>query len=70
MDYIDNYILDGEHVLISEDGENLRSRNTSIAFKAFGKFWVNNHYHILKGNEVFFNDWIVYYFKNLDIMDL
>ncbi|MEQ3656257.1 MAG: restriction endonuclease subunit S [Dokdonia sp.] len=67
VDYIDDYIFEGEHVLISEDGENLRSRNTPIAFKANGKFWVNNHAHILKGNEPFLNDWIVYHFANLDL---
>jgi len=67
VDYIDDYIFDGEHVLISEDGENLRSRNTPIAFKADGKFWVNNHAHIVKGKKPFLNDWIVYYFKNIDV---
>ena len=34
---------------MSEDGENLRSRKTPIAFLADGKFWVNNHAHILQG---------------------
>lgn len=67
VDYIDNYLFEGEHVLISEDGENLRSRQTPIAFKANGKFWVNNHAHIVKGKKPFLNDWLVYYFKNLDI---
>jgi type I restriction enzyme S subunit len=51
VDYIDDFKLDGEYVLISEDGENLRTRNTSIAFKASGKFWVNNHAHIVKGKK-------------------
>lgn len=67
VDYIDGYIFDGEYVLISEDGENLRSRQTPIAFKADGKFWVNNHAHVIKGKEPFLNDWIVYFFQNFDI---
>ena len=67
VDFIDDFIFDGEHVLISEDGENLRSRNTPIAFKAKGKFWVNNHAHIVKGKEEFLNNWIVYHFSNLDL---
>jgi type I restriction enzyme S subunit len=66
VDFIDDFIFEGEHVLISEDGENLRSRKTPIAFKADGKFWVNNHAHILKGKEDFLNDWIVYHFANMD----
>lgn len=67
VDYIDNYLFEGEYVLISEDGENLRSRNTPIAFKADGKFWVNNHAHIVKGKKELLNDFIVYYFSNLNI---
>ena len=45
IDYLNDFIFDGEYVLISEDGENLKSRQTPIAFKAIGKFWVNNHAH-------------------------
>jgi type I restriction enzyme S subunit len=47
IDYIDDYIFDGRYLLIAEDGENLRSRNTPLAFFASGKFWVNNHAHII-----------------------
>ncbi|MCR6649999.1 MAG: restriction endonuclease subunit S [Cellvibrionaceae bacterium] len=67
VDYIDDFIFDGEYVLISEDGENLRTRNTPIAFKASGKFWVNNHAHILKCRESCLSNIIIYYFKNLDL---
>ena len=55
IDSVEGYIFEGEHLLVSEDGENLRSRNTPIAFRADGKFWVNNHAHILKGKEPFCN---------------
>jgi len=51
VDYVDGYIFDGEHLLIAEDGENLRTRQTPIAFRACGQFWVNNHAHIVVGNE-------------------
>lgn len=51
VDYIDNFIFEGLHLLVAEDGENLRSRKTPIAFLADGQFWVNNHAHILQGNE-------------------
>ena len=67
IDYIDDFIFEDEHVLVSEDGENLRSRNTPIAFKADGKFWVNNHAHILKGKKDFHNNLIIYYFQNLNL---
>jgi type I restriction enzyme S subunit len=48
IDYVNDYIFDGEYLLISEDGANLLSRSTPIAFIAKGKFWVNNHAHVLK----------------------
>ncbi|MCF8380146.1 MAG: restriction endonuclease subunit S [Bacteroidales bacterium] len=67
IDSVDDYIFEGEHVLVSEDGENLRSRKTPIAFLANGKFWVNNHAHILKGKKNFYNKLIVYYLENLDL---
>jgi type I restriction enzyme, S subunit len=67
FDYLNDYIFDGEYVLISEDGENLKSRKTPIAFKVDGKFWVNNHAHIVKGKEELINEFIVYYFANLDL---
>jgi type I restriction enzyme S subunit len=50
IDYVSEYIFDGEYLLIAEDGENLRTRATPIAFIAGGKFWVNNHAHVVRGN--------------------
>ncbi|WP_123727964.1 restriction endonuclease subunit S [Pseudomonas protegens] len=51
VDFVDGYIFDGDYLLIAEDGENLRTRQTPVAFMASGKFWVNNHAHIVTGNE-------------------
>lgn len=48
IDDIDDFLFDGEYLLIAEDGANLLSRSTPIAFKATGKFWVNNHAHIVQ----------------------
>lgn len=67
IDYIDDYVFDGEYILISEDGENLRSRSTPIAFSAFGQFWVNNHAHILKEKEIGYNYLIICHFSQLDL---
>ncbi|WP_227715218.1 restriction endonuclease subunit S [Marinobacter sp. 1-3A] len=67
VDYIDDYIFDGTYLLISEDGENLRSRKTPVAFKAHGKFWVNNHAHILEEKEEGILDYLEYYFSQLDL---
>jgi len=48
IDTIDEYLFDGDYLLIAEDGANLLSRSTPIAFRANGKFWVNNHAHIIQ----------------------
>ncbi len=48
IDYVDDYLFDGRYLLVSEDGENLNSRKTPIAFFASGRFWVNNHAHIIR----------------------
>jgi type I restriction enzyme S subunit len=50
VDRVDSYLFDGEYLLVAEDGENLRTLQTPIAFLATGKFWVNNHAHVLRGN--------------------
>jgi|AntAceMinimDraft_1070359.scaffolds.fasta_scaffold02424_4 type I restriction enzyme S subunit len=51
VDHVHDYLFDGLHLLVAEDGENLRSRKTPVAFLADGKFWVNNHAHILLAND-------------------
>ena len=50
VDYVDGYIFNEPLLLISEDGANLISRNTPIAFSVDGKIWVNNHAHIIRFN--------------------
>jgi type I restriction enzyme S subunit len=47
IDYIDDYIFDGEYVLLAEDGGSY-GRFESSAYVMRGKFWVNNHAHILQ----------------------
>jgi type I restriction enzyme S subunit len=48
IDYIDDFIFDGEYVLLGEDGANIVTRSTKLAFIVKGQFWVNNHAHIMK----------------------
>ena len=47
IDKVDKYLFDKELLLIGEDGANLINRSTPIAFIAKGKYWVNNHAHVL-----------------------
>ena len=48
IDKVEDFIFDDELLLIAEDGANLVLRNLPLAIIARGKFWVNNHAHILK----------------------
>ena len=48
IDYVQDYIFDEDLILIAEDGANLLSKSTPLAFVATGKYWVNNHAHILE----------------------
>ena len=58
IDKVEAYHFDGTYILIAEDGANLLTRSKPLAFLATGKFWVNNHAHILKprwgGDDTFF----------------
>ncbi|WP_347274615.1 restriction endonuclease subunit S [Candidatus Kuenenia sp.] len=47
IDKIDGYTHEGKNLLIGEDGANLVARSTPVAFIADGKYWVNNHAHVL-----------------------
>ncbi len=67
IDWIDDYIFDGEYLLVAEDGENLKSRKTPIAFMANGKFWVNNHAHIVRGNDKADTRFLMYTLQRMDI---
>ena len=60
VDYVDDYIFDGKYILIAEDGENLKSNNKSICTLATGKYWVNNHAHIIEGNDETNTDFLYY----------
>src|SRR5690606_26020730 len=48
IDSIDAYLFDESLVLVGEDGANLVLRSTPLAFVAEGKYWVNNHAHVLR----------------------
>ena len=50
IDYIDDFIFDGEYLLIAEDGENLKSQKQNVAQIARGKYWVNNHAHVVESD--------------------
>ncbi len=53
MDYVDDYLFDGTYILMGEDGTVINEDDTPVIQYVTGKFWVNNHAHILKGTNGF-----------------
>ena len=58
MDYVDNYIFDGIFTLIGEDGSVVKDNGLPFVQYVWGKFWVNNHAHILQGKNGFSTEMI------------
>ena len=67
VDYVEDYLFDGEYLLISEDGANLVARSTPIAFSIHGKNWVNNHAHVLKFTDSSLQKFVEFYLNGLDL---
>ena len=66
VDYVSDYIFDEELVLLSEDGANITDRNYPVCFLASGKYWVNNHAHVLKVNAENENNFICNSLERMD----
>ena len=69
IDYVDDYLFEGKYLLIAEDGENLRSRKQPIATIVEGKFWVNNHAHIVTSNELSNLEFLCFWLNSNDISE-
>jgi type I restriction enzyme S subunit len=48
IDSIDDYIFDEPLILLGEDGANIINRSSPLCFIATGKYWVNNHAHVMR----------------------
>lgn len=67
VDYVSEYIFDGDYLLVSEDGANLLARSTPIAFSISGKTWVNNHAHVLKFTSYELRKYVENYLNSIDL---
>lgn len=67
IDYVDDFIFDERALLVAEDGANLLMRSTPIAFIAEGKYWVNNHAHVLSENGLARLEYIEYSLNLRDV---
>ncbi len=66
---MDNYIFDERLLLIGEDGANLLSRTKDNAFFADGKYWVNNHAHVLDSSDKFLLEFVALYINTIPLDD-
>jgi type I restriction enzyme S subunit len=62
MDYIDDYLFDGIYVLVGEDGSVIQENGFAITQYVWGKFWANNHAHVLQGKGAVSTDQLYLYF--------
>lgn len=67
VDYVGDYIFEGDTLLVSEDGANLLARSTPIAFSVCGKYWVNNHAHILKFEKMATQRYVEFYLQSIKL---
>lgn len=68
IDKVDSYLFDKRLLLIGEDGANLLSRSTPIAFIAEGQYWVNNHAHVLDCYIEDYLDFVKYYINSISLV--
>ena len=67
MDYVDNYIFDGLYILLGEDGTVIDKNGYPILQYVWGKFWVNNHAHVMKAIGGFSDDSLYMLLRNTNV---
>lgn len=67
IDKVDDYLFNERLLLIGEDGANLLSRSKDNAFFAEGKYWVNNHAHIIDASDKRLLDYIALYINAIPL---
>lgn len=71
VDHINQYIFDGTYLLFSEDGANVINEFGHPALQyLWGKFWVNNHAHVLQGNNIISTEYLYMALKNVNVSHL
>lgn len=70
MDYVDNYIFDGIYLLLGEDGTVIDDKGFPVLQYVWGKFWVNNHAHIITGKSGFSVESLFLLFKQTPVKSI
>ena len=69
IDKVDSYLFEERLLLVGEDGANLLSRNKNNAFLADGKYWVNNHAHVLDAIDKFILSYVAIVINSIKLDD-
>ncbi len=67
IDKINDFIFDKTLLLVGEDGANLINRSTPIAFLAHGKYWVNNHAHVIDATHCELLDYLKLFLNSISL---
>jgi type I restriction enzyme S subunit len=67
MDYVDDYLFDGIYALMGEDGSVINEDGTPVLQYVWGKFWVNNHAHVLRGKNGISTEHLLLHLKGCNI---
>jgi type I restriction enzyme S subunit len=67
MDFVDDYLFDGIYALMGEDGSVINDDGTPVLQYVWGKFWVNNHAHVLRGKRGISTEHILLHLKGSNI---
>ena len=70
QDYVDNYIFDGEFVLVGEDGSVVTPNGAPVVNWATGKIWVNNHAHIIEEKQGVLLRYLFHYIQTINVSSL
>jgi len=67
LDHVDEYLFEGVHVLMGEDGSVIDENDHPFVQYVWGQFWVNNHAHVLRGTSGISNEHLFLFLKQVNI---
>jgi type I restriction enzyme S subunit len=70
QDYVSEYLFDGDFILVGEDGTVITEDDRPVVQQVSGKFWVNNHAHVIQPNEMEDYDYLYFAISSTKVRDL
>lgn len=70
MDHVDDFLFDGVYLLLAEDGSVIKEDKTPFLQYVWGKFWVNNHAHVMSGKNGYSTEMLYLKFKKTNVSEL